>query len=147
MLRYAFLVCLFWFINCQLFAQNINFLNLFKNTQIKAANTAKAVSYLSIEEKKVFLIINLARMNPQIFNEVVINYKGIPNYSNDFIQNRKYVRSLSKNLLEMQALEPIYPNKELWLLAKCHAFKSGKKGLLGHKRTGCKELVLSLIHI
>ncbi|RPG58792.1 MAG: CAP domain-containing protein [Flavobacteriales bacterium TMED191] len=141
MLRYVFLVCSFCFINCQLFAQNINFLNLFTSTQIKAANTAKAVSYLSIEEKKVFLIINLARMNPQIFNEVLINYKGIPNYSNDFIQNRKYVRSLSKNLLEIEALEPIYPSKELWLLAKCHAIKSGKKGLLGHKRTGCKELV------
>ena len=100
MSRFAYLILLFVFINYQLFAQNINSLNLFTSAQIEAANTANEVAYLSKEEKKVFLIINLARMNPQSFNELIINYKGIPNYSNSFLTNRKYVRSLSKKLLD-----------------------------------------------
>tara|TARA_B100000902_G_C27050815_1_gene784053 strand:+ start:184 stop:801 length:618 start_codon:yes stop_codon:yes gene_type:complete len=140
MYRFSYLILLFLLINSQLFAQTINSLNLFTSAQIEFANTAHSVTYLSNEEKKVFLIINLARMNPEIFNELIINYKGIPNYPNAFLKNRKYLRSLSKELLAMDAMGPVYPNKDLWLLAKCHAIKSGEKGLLGHKRFGCQEL-------
>ena len=138
--RFPFWILLFLFINYQLFSQTSNSLKIFTSAQIELANTADSVSYLSNEEKKIFLIINLARMYPQIFNELIINYKGIPNYSNAFLKNRKYIQSLSKKLLSMTAIDPLYPNKDLWLLAKCHAIKSGKRGLLGHKRFGCQEL-------
>ncbi|MBJ04762.1 MAG: hypothetical protein CMP65_02520, partial [Flavobacteriales bacterium] len=30
-------------------------------------------------------------------------------------------------------------DKLLWDYAYCHAFKSGRKGIVGHKRVGCKS--------
>ena len=66
MLRFSFWILLFLF-NYQLFAQPSKSLKIFTSAQIELANTAHSVSYLSNEEKKIFLYINLARMYPQIF--------------------------------------------------------------------------------
>ena len=93
-----------------------------------------------MRKRKYFFILIWLECILRFFNELIINYKGIPNYSNNFLKNRKYIQSLSKKLLSMTAINPLYPNKDLWLLAKCHAIKSGKRGLLGHKRFGCQEL-------
>ena len=37
----------------------------------------------------------------------------------------------------MSPLDPVYPSKELWEYALCHASNSGKKGVVGHKRYEC----------
>ena len=106
--------------------------------ELKKANTAIKAEYLSIEEKNVFFILNLARINPKLFSETILkNYKGVKGFSNDFLKHKKYLNSLSKTLKDMNKLNPIYPNKVLWEYALCHATKSGKRGIVGHERRGC----------
>ena len=106
--------------------------------KINIADKAKNASYLTREEKNIYLLINLARMYPKLFNDLIINqyvknHKG----SDDFLKNKKYLNSLSLELRGMSSADPVIPNKELWNYAFCHASKSGEKGIVGHKRIGC----------
>ena len=122
-------------------AQNIDYLNTFSEDQISFANTAKNTQYLSLNEKNLILILNLARLFPvQFNNQIIDNYTGLVGFSNDFLKNKRYIRSLSKELLSMDPVKELYPNYELYMLASCHAHKSGIKGRLGHKRVGCDKL-------
>ena len=101
-----------------------------KDAKYKVAQSAEREDYLSREEKNVYYYLNLARMNPPLFAET---------YLERFIQENEYhdnpnSRSLFNELLNMQALPIIKPNKKMWELAQCHAVESGKTGYMGRER-------------
>ena len=55
-------------------------------------------------------------------------------------KNDVYVATLMDYLLQMKPVPALYPDKELFESAKCHAETMGKEGKLGHKRIdGCKS--------
>ena len=121
-------------------AQNLDILNIFSDNQIELANTAINEHYLNEEEKNIFLLLNLARMYPKLFSQIVVNYQGIINYDNDFLKNQKYVKSLLRELSTINPTLPLSPSIALFELAQCHAIKSGKRGKVGHDRMGCDHL-------
>ena len=108
--------------------------------QIQIANNASDLDYLTLEEKKVFLILNLARISPKLFQQHILQSYQVPEgFLDDCLVNNRYINSLSKALLTMDPISPLTPDKELWQHAKCHAIKSGKRGYVGHKRVGCPK--------
>ncbi len=107
----------------------------------KDCNTAVKEDYLSVEEKKIIWILNMARRDPQLFlNSVILNPTC------DFYKEEKkrnnYDWSLIKKLKTLTS-NPIIlaPNHDAYLSAQCHAYYSGLKGYVGHKRihSACKE--------
>lgn len=102
-------------------------------------NTAKAVSYMSEEEKKIIWILNMIRTNPVLFcNSVLLNP-----HSSFFLYPKKrdyYFTSLIKTLMNINPIvENLQPDRGAYESAYCHAFYSGKKGYVGHRRSnGCK---------
>tara|TARA_Y100001954_G_C15778855_1_gene588610 strand:+ start:751 stop:1383 length:633 start_codon:yes stop_codon:yes gene_type:complete len=118
----------------------LDFLSSWPKDQISTANTAINEDYLTSSEKNVFLILNLARINPYLFYETILkNYRVPFGFSDDCIGNNRYFNSLIEELTEMEPLLPLLPDKELWNYAKCHAKKSGRRGYVGHKRVGCEK--------
>jgi len=103
--------------------------------QLKIANTAIDEDYLTEQEKNIFFILNLARINPHLFYENILeNYQVPEGFSDDCLTNNRYIISLRKELAMMEPRNPLNPNQELWEYAQCHALKSGQKGVVGHKR-------------
>ena len=108
--------------------------------QLKIANTAINEDYLTKEEKNIFFILNLARINPRFFYETILqNYQVPEGFSDDCLTNNKYIASLSRELQNMNPINLIYPNRELWEYAQCHAIRSGETGFVGHERVACSK--------
>ncbi|MFZ4523184.1 MAG: hypothetical protein ACOYNC_15850 [Bacteroidales bacterium] len=96
-----------------------------------AANSATNADYLSTEEKKVYFYLNLARMNPELFaNTYLAGLKASTDY---------YESSLYRELLRLNPLPVLKPDRALFESARCHAVESGECGYIGHERTKCKE--------
>ncbi|MAQ31468.1 MAG: hypothetical protein CMD26_01865 [Flavobacteriales bacterium] len=132
------LTCFLLFISSG-FSQ-LDFLSSWPQDQFSAANTAVNEDYLNLDEKNVFLILNLARTTPHLFYETILkNYRVPFGFSDDCISDNRYFNSLTEELTEMKPLPPVLPDKELWNYAKCHAKKSGRRGYVGHKRVGCDK--------
>jgi len=135
-----FLYFILIFLTGYFYVSGQDFLQAWSVKELAYANTAINESYLSKEEKNVFLILNLARIHPKLFNQIILkNYKGIKGYPNNFLKNKKYLHSLSAELSSITPLEPVYPNRQLWEYAYCHAQESGETGYVGHKRKACDE--------
>lgn len=104
-----------------------------------AANTVSGVSYMSDDEKEVIYILNLMKMDPQLFlNTVVMNY---PVHSGDpSLKNNPYFQSLIKDLKNTAPMPVLKPDQKIYESALCHALSSGKTGYVGHERlnTACK---------
>ncbi|MCX6303748.1 MAG: hypothetical protein NT040_02155 [Bacteroidetes bacterium] len=95
-----------------------------------AANAARDADYLTPEEKKVYFYLNLARMNPGLFANTYLDYlKKSTNY---------YDSSLYRELLRMNPLPVLKPDRALFESARCHATDSGERGYTGHERGKCK---------
>ncbi len=94
---------------------------------IEKANTALGAEYLSTEEKKVFLLTNLARMNGPLFTETILK-----TYLKDR-ETSRYTRSLQKDLKGVKNLDPLVPQEDLYQAARSHALKSGKNATTGHQ--------------
>jgi hypothetical protein len=94
---------------------------------IARANTALSVDYMTSNEKTLFLITNLARIDGSLFCETFLdNYlEGEP--------SNEYVESLYKDLKKVKNLPLLYPEKDLYNVAEGHAIKSGKIGQVGHQ--------------
>ena len=106
--------------------------------QLKTANTAINEDYLTKEEKNIFFILNLARINPGLFYEIILQSYQVPEgFSDDCLTNNKYITSLSRELQNMNPINLLYPNRELWEYAQCHAIHSGETGFVGHERLAC----------
>jgi hypothetical protein len=104
-------------------------------------NTAKDLNYLSQTEKDIIWILNLVRLNPSLFlNSVLLNP-----LSSAFKEKKTrsyYYNSLIEDLKILTPNQtPLFPDSNLFVSAKCHAFESGKTGYVGHdrKKNSCKK--------
>lgn len=96
---------------------------------IDRANTAADLEYLTEEEKKVILFMNLARLDGKLFGETFLT-EYIESNNTD---KTSYVRSLYRDLRRLDPLHPLIPEKDLTAIAQGHANQSGKTGHMGHK--------------
>jgi hypothetical protein len=95
------------------------------------ANTAKDAAYLSKEEKEFIRLINLCRMNPNLFLDTYladIKKKTRANMT-------KYEASLIEYLSNEAPKAVFVPDLELYQGAFCHAKNSGMAGYVGHVRS------------
>ena len=114
------------------------YLASFSSKEIELANTAHNENYLTENEKNIFLILNLVRINPKVFCEAILkSYRPPEGYALDFLEDDRYFLSLINELLVLTPMNPVLPDKLLWKSAKCHAEDSGKRGYVGHARRGC----------
>ena len=97
----------------------------YTEAQLKAANTAENVSYLSKEEKLVVYYMNLARMDGKMFIET---------YLKDLKSSNKIdEKSLIEELSIIKGLPMLYPNQKLCEAASFHAKDIGDAGLVQHE--------------
>lgn len=97
--------------------------------EIKMANTAVNVKYLTEEEKLVIFYSNLARINGPLYAKTFVPYFMDKNS----IKESKYSRSLIKTLKKGQVYPVFQADQLLQKTATGHATKSGKKGSIGHQ--------------
>ncbi len=99
------------------------------NETIRKANTADGFEYYSEDEKKVVLFMNLARMDGKLFAETVLTEYVRSNG----VEDNAYLKSLYRDLKEVNGLSPLIPENDLTSIAQGHATESGKTGHVGHK--------------
>lgn len=107
----------------------INGLEEWDEGTLNRAATAKETHYLNPEEKKVYLLTNLARANGKLFSESILK-KYVE--EKEIITSR-YLRSLYTDLATVSRLPMLEPARDLFEIAKEHAIKSGHTGHVGHK--------------
>jgi uncharacterized protein YkwD len=96
---------------------------------LELANTAKAATYLSPEEKKLIQLINLARLDGKSFNKRVVE----PYIKKNALEVDEYLESLSVDLKASKGLHLLEPLPKLHESAAFHAHDTGHKGLIGHE--------------
>jgi uncharacterized protein YkwD len=96
---------------------------------VEKANTAQHVDYLSEEEKKVILFMNLARLDGQRFASTFLDAF----MDESATEKTGYVRSLYRDLKGVSDLPLLLPEEDLASIAREHATKSGQSGHVGHK--------------
>jgi hypothetical protein len=96
---------------------------------IEKANTAKNTRYLKEAEKEVIFYTNLARADGKLFSD---SYLELYLKSNG-IKPDSFTLSLFKELEFIKDLPMLYPDNELYDIARNHAIKSGKSGKKGHQ--------------
>ncbi|MEO6255101.1 MAG: hypothetical protein ABIO79_17465 [Ferruginibacter sp.] len=103
-------------------------------------NTAVNTSWLNSDEKDIIYILNLVRAHPTFFARSVL--KNYPSLSGKgyLAEDSFYFISLVKTLEKMEPMNIVYPDKDCFESAKCHAYNSGITGYVGHERktTACK---------
>lgn len=109
------------------------------DAEMKSANTAANVSYLTAEEKKVIMYVNLARLYPKKYaeKEVLARQNSTSVYIRDAVSKTESVNSLVSTLKSIKPLPAYQFSKELYEFAKCFAVESGSSGYIGHKRKKC----------
>jgi hypothetical protein len=96
---------------------------------LENANTAARTEYLSEDEKKVILILNLVRADGPLFADTFFkDYLALKKK-----KTNRYIRSLYRDLKDVKGLPMLQPEKDLYDIAKEHATRSGMKGYEGHK--------------
>ncbi|MBQ3655446.1 MAG: CAP domain-containing protein [Bacteroidales bacterium] len=100
----------------------------FTDDEIKAANTAADVSYLSDDEKEVILLCNLARLDGSRFAEAYVK----PHLNG---KTSSAIQSLYSDLSAVKNLPMYQPKKELCESAAYHAEDMGSSGRTGHTST------------
>jgi hypothetical protein len=107
--------------------------------EYQQAHTAKSETYLTEDEKEVFYYLNLVRLNPALFAETYADgYRGDRGVTHGYAWDERKA-SLLDELSAMEPLGLIYPDTEMYELARCFAYEGGKLGIVGHDRsqTGC----------
>ena len=113
----------------------------FTPSEILFSNTAINEVYLSNEEKDIFLYANLARKQPKKFNAFYREFVKVRRTKwKELLSKNPYYTSLSSDLLKQKQLDPLYPDKALFELAKCWAIESGERGITGHNRIKCENV-------
>ncbi len=120
---------IFFLFIAQLTAKSQDFTN-WPQEQITEASTANEADYLSVEEKKLIMYMNLARINGPLFASTFLN-----NYVNANNADKKSsdIQSLYQRLEKTIGLEPFLPSKQLSASAEYHAKDMGETGAAGHK--------------
>jgi hypothetical protein len=97
-------------------------------------NTAEKAGFLQPEEKELIYILNLARSNPSLFaNTVVQQYPGKTGQLK--IAQSRYYKSLLKKLEGLKPMNILYLDSLCFESAYCHASVTGKNGTVTHTRT------------
>ena len=118
-----------------------DFSKSWEQPKYQQCNTAAGVSYMSDSEKKVIYILNLARMDPQLFCTTVLkHYPEV--YTMVDYKNSSYFSSLVATLTKQAPLTILTPDSSCYASAWCHSSTSGKIGYVGHTRqtTECESL-------
>jgi uncharacterized protein YkwD len=110
--------------------------------ELENANTAKNVTYLNDEEKKIVLYMNLARTDGEkffntFFQDFVNTYntdmQQYGNYESLKVNRRdKYYRGLEKDLKGIKGLPLLQPDETLTWIAQQHAKDLSKNNTAGH---------------
>lgn len=91
--------------------------------------TSRDLAYLTEEEQKVILFMNMARYDGKLFTKTFLD-----SYVEEMqIEKNSYLRSLNKDLAKVKGLFALIPQEDLTAVAQGHAVKSGKSGHVGHK--------------
>jgi uncharacterized protein YkwD len=97
--------------------------------EVSALYTSRGISYMTEEEQKVILFMNLARQNGPLFAETFLKQYVEENQ----IKKTSYLKSLNRELKKVSGLTPLVPEEDLTSIAQGHAAKSGKTGHVGHR--------------
>lgn len=105
-----------------------------KNYNFRDTNSAKKTEWMTAKEREMVYWLNYARLNPKEFCMKYIYPEYVRN------SNNIYIATLMDYMLTMKPVPALFPEKELFESAKCHAESMGKAGLIGHgRRDGCKS--------
>lgn len=96
---------------------------------VRSLNTARESEFLSEEEIKVILFMNMARHDGPLFAETFLSTYVQENQ----LEKSSYIKSLQRDLKKTRGLTPLLPEKDLSSVAHGHAHQSGKKGSTGHQ--------------
>lgn len=96
---------------------------------VRSLHTAEGIEYLSEEEQKVVLFMNMARHDGPLFTRTFLEAYVAENT----VENSSYLRSLRKDLKKAMGLVPFRVEEDLTVVAKGHADLSGRTGHVGHK--------------
>jgi len=97
-----------------------------------ACNTAAKATYMSAQERELIWVLNMARLNPPLFARTVVKPYSAENGID--MESQQYYRSLMRDLMKMEPLTSLIPDRTAYNSARCHAETSGKAGYDGHKR-------------
>lgn len=103
-------------------------LSSWSSEAIEKCNTAKNTNYLTEQEKKIVLLINLARTDGKLFYETI----ALPYM--DTLPKTEYTRSLKKDLSKSINYPILSTDKILYDIAMNHAKTMGKSGKIGHDK-------------
>jgi hypothetical protein len=96
---------------------------------LEKANTAKNTRFLKEAEKEVIYYTNLARADGKLFTDSYLSlYVGSNGLKPD-----SFIISLIKELEYVRDLPMLYPDVDLYEIARDHAIRSGKSGKQGHQ--------------
>jgi uncharacterized protein YkwD len=143
-MKYYFLGSLLFF-TAPLFAQTASlstaavsplasYSNVWNDIKYSNCNTAVNVPYLSKTEKDVIYILNLIRTNPVLFVKTVLKKYPAVSGNGYLAADSFYFISLVNTLQKMEPLNMLYPDKNCFESAMCHAYSSGLTGYVGHER-------------
>ncbi|MCP4313613.1 MAG: CAP domain-containing protein [Bacteroidetes bacterium] len=96
---------------------------------VRSLHTGNSIPYLTEEEQKVILFMNMARHDGPLFAETFVKTYVEENQ----VEKSSYLRSLYKDLAKVSGLSPLYPEEDLTSVAQGHALKSGETGHVGHR--------------
>jgi len=105
---------------------------IWTKAEIAKANTAANVSYLTDEEKKIIMLVNLARLDGKRYLQSYFQEYNSTSYDDMRSSDNSYIKSLRDDLDKVQDLPMLIPDPDLYKSAKYHARDSGKNGLVGH---------------
>lgn len=109
------------------------------SVELAAANTAKDVAQLTVEEREVIKYLNLARLYPKKFADIeVADYYGCKKHGhpNMFSDNRA---TLMAELYAMTPCGALVFEPALLQEARCLAKEQSKNGETGHTRHKCAK--------
>lgn len=96
---------------------------------VGSLHTGRDIPWLTGEEQKVILFMNMARHDGPLFAETFVKTYVEENQ----VEPSSYLRSLYKDLAKVSGLGPLFPEEDLTAVAQGHALKSGETGHVGHK--------------
>ena len=108
----------------------VKYSNKWNDKKFKSCKSIEGIDYLNEEEKKVIWVLNMIRLDPQLFlktvllNPEVTSIWKCPNYYTLISDVKKLIPDST----------PIIPDYSAFERARCHAIQSGIKGYLGHDR-------------
>ncbi|TCD00871.1 CAP domain-containing protein [Pedobacter psychroterrae] len=116
--------------------------NSWSKEELKSANTAGDVKYLSGEEKDMIIYMNLVRMDGEkffntYFQDFVTRHNTkMQQYSNynevKISRTDKYYKSLEKDLKEVKGLPPFWPDEAMSWVARQHAKDMNSRNYAAH---------------